>query len=588
MRYLAYITLIVMLGVLVDIRPGRNTVNAAELTSAALSIVWPADENLPYTVHSVAIEVRQGETLLVRQIANRPEAGGTQTVILANLPVGELVCTFTAYDTLDGGGASMASGQGVLLTKAGIRVSAKVAIEGTVTKVIILSPPGQSGSMSIGQSRALIATTVTTLGVLVLQPANGVRWTSTNAAVISVDGSGTVQALKSGTAIIAATVVNGGASGRFSMSVSGVDTTIVRIEVSPVDIALDVDATLQVSALGRNAANDPIPIAAENLTWRSGNDAVASVSATGLLTGLAAGTTRVYARESVTGLIGSTAVTVATAPSGKLIAFISERDGDKELFVMNEDGSNQRQLTFNDAWEDECAWTPDGTQLAYISNRNVADKTRWSFDIFMMNVDGTNDRQVTFNSLAEWGPSFSPDGTKVLYFMSRSVANGRDEIYLANANWSKPKMLIGGPGLDVIPSFTPDMTQIVFASDRRDPGSQEYDLYIADADGGNQQALTSDPGKEWYFTISPDGQWLVFSCSGGKLDIMRLDGTERRTLPTPPGLCKQPSFSPDGTSLVFANSNSGNWDIYTMKLDGTNVKRLTAGPSSSYMPKWQP
>ena len=110
--------------------------------------------------------------------------------------------------------------------------------------------------------------------------------------------------------------------------------------------------------------------------------------------------------------------------SGDLIAFNSDRDGDWEIFVMNADGTDVRQLTNNDD-DGSPAWSPDGERIAFISTRDG------DYEIFVMNADGTEVRQLTDNDDGDYQPSWSPDGERIAFASNR---NGDWEIFVMNAD----------------------------------------------------------------------------------------------------------------------------------------------------------
>ena len=113
--------------------------------------------------------------------------------------------------------------------------------------------------------------------------------------------------------------------------------------------------------------------------------------------------------------------------SGDRIAFISDRDGNHEIFVMNADGTEVRQLTDNDSEEGFPSWSPDGKQIAFVSYRDG------EFEIFVMNADGTEERQLTDNDSDSDStfPSWSPDGKRIAFSSDRY---GEDAIFVMNAD----------------------------------------------------------------------------------------------------------------------------------------------------------
>jgi len=103
------------------------------------------------------------------------------------------------------------------------------------------------------------------------------------------------------------------------------------------------------------------------------------------------------------------------------IAFVSDRDGDAEIFVMNSDGSGQTQLTFNTAADDMPAWSPDGSKIVFLSTRDPDGDA----EIFVMNSDGSSQTQLTFNTATDVEPAWSPDGSKIVCSKVIVTATGR-------------------------------------------------------------------------------------------------------------------------------------------------------------------
>ena len=267
-------------------------------------------------------------------------------------------------------------------------------------------------------------------------------------------------------------------------------------------------------------------------------------------------------------------------PAVGQIAFISNRDGNDEVYIMNADGSGQTRLTSNTGVEMEHAWRPDGGKLLFVTNRDG------TYELYTMNPDGSSQTRITNNTLADWGGTYSPDGTKIYFFRTIS---GTDEIFVMNANGAGEVRLTNNAWHDVLPVMTPDGTKIVFDTDRNGATrGANYDIYVMNPDGSSQVQLTTGSGREWFHAVSPNGQLIAYT-QDNHLRLMNIDGSNQRAITTPSGYQdKQPSFSPDGTKIAFASNRDGNWEIYIMNLDGSGQTRITNNTTKDEYPAWRP
>lgn len=247
--------------------------------------------------------------------------------------------------------------------------------------------------------------------------------------------------------------------------------------------------------------------------------------------------------------------------NGKIV-FISNRNNVAlSIWSMNPDGSGQRRLTdgtsrterlpsFAHVYDSEPAWSPDGTKIAFVSN-----KDRFNF-LYTMNADGSNVQLVTDKVLNPGEPAWSPDGGKIA--------------------------LSGGPRIAIEPnkSFT--------------------DIYLVNVDGSGLTKITSDSGLNGSHTWSPDAKQMAFSSNRDgvhKIYVMNADGSNQRAIAE---RGTQPSWSPDGLKVLFVGgrgdatecgSISGNLSceqLYIVNPDGRNLTQLTHYAASYQMPKWSP
>jgi TolB protein len=253
------------------------------------------------------------------------------------------------------------------------------------------------------------------------------------------------------------------------------------------------------------------------------------------------------------------------------IYFVSDRSGHKEIWVMDYDGANQRQVTHQNSISLSPRISPDGTRLAFSS----LTKTGW--DILMFSTD--LDRLVSFPRFGatNLSPSWSPDGSKLAFSSSRS---GDSEIYICDPNGGNLRRMTAGQGPDVSPAWNRKTgAQIAFVSGRT--GLPQ--IYTMEADGTNQQRMT-DQGYAVSPNWSPNGQFLALAWirkygpgEPGSSDIYLMDIATKQwvQLTHDGGHNDFPYWSPDGRHMVFQSSRSGREEIWMMLADGTKLHQLT-------------
>ncbi len=274
------------------------------------------------------------------------------------------------------------------------------------------------------------------------------------------------------------------------------------------------------------------------------------------------------------------------------IAFYSERDGNAEIFIMNPDGSDQRRLTFNQFEDSSPVWSPDGSQIAFISDRDDPQAgecfPNCLFQIYVINTDGSDENKIVETEFTAHHPDWHPDDTKLSF---DTEFNLQGDIYVVNADGSDQCLLIeDGFWAD----WSPDGTQIAFASNR----DGNVEIYLADADGSNQRRLTDNQRMDCFPAWSPDGEKIAFMAGEGperQSYIMNADGRSEQQLTYQGRVNEDPDWSPDGSQIVFQSNRDGNYEIYTLKvkvfLRGSGdpgLQRLTNTARGDYWPSWGP
>lgn len=266
-------------------------------------------------------------------------------------------------------------------------------------------------------------------------------------------------------------------------------------------------------------------------------------------------------------------------PNPEKIAFVSNRDGNYEIYVMNANGTNINRLTNNTAIDNFPSFSPDGSKILFTSYQNGQD------GIYVMNADGTNQTLLISGSGFN-RPSYSPDGSKIVFSSFNPYGISYFDIYVMNSDGTGETRLTDSPGNDFDPSFSPDGSKIIYISN---PGSNS-EVYVMNSDGSNKINLTNDPGNaflpnEYYPSFSPDGSKIVFN-SDYKIDVMNSNGTNRINLiNNTPTEYDYPSFSPDGSKIVYVSLDGSK--IYVMNSNGTGNTVLTNTPfNQNQVPSW--
>ena len=189
------------------------------------------------------------------------------------------------------------------------------------------------------------------------------------------------------------------------------------------------------------------------------------------------------------GVLTQSAFATFPGENGK-IAFVSDRDGNREIYVMNPNGSEQTNISNNSAFDQEPSWSPDGTKIAFVSDRDDP----YNIEIYVMDaVDGSNPTRLTDNPTGDVQPNWSPDGTKIAFVSDR---DGNAEIYVMDAvDGSGQTRLTNDYRPDYTPSWSPDGTKIAFNA-YRDVGSG---IFVMNSDGSEQINISNSRSWEDFF-----------------------------------------------------------------------------------------
>ncbi|NDJ78987.1 MAG: DUF5050 domain-containing protein, partial [Chloroflexi bacterium] len=314
------------------------------------------------------------------------------------------------------------------------------------------------------------------------------------------------------------------------------------------------------------------------------------------VTGLAEGTATLHIEELEVGDLAGSAV-LATGFDGTVtvggsvgtvgfpdhpdweLVFVSERDGNPEIYAMNADGSNLRRLTDNPAPDRYPTWSPGGGRIAFVSERDG------NAEIYVMDADGSNVQRLTADPAADMFPAWSPDGSEIAFVATR---DGNAEVYVMSADGTNARRLTTDPSSDSYPAWAPFRNEIAFVSNRG--GANE--VYVMNSDGSNPQQMTNLFGANgWYPAWSPNGRQLSFTAERdamGQIYAMDTDTSNARELGQLDNHVGRTDWSGDALWIAFVSARDGNSELYVMDASGQYEYRLTDETASDYWPDWRP
>jgi Tol biopolymer transport system component len=267
-----------------------------------------------------------------------------------------------------------------------------------------------------------------------------------------------------------------------------------------------------------------------------------------------------------------------------------------DIFSINHDGTDLRQLTTNPEDDAQSDWAPDGRDIAYRIRKPLQ---RTNFEVSRMTAGGTGHTRLTFtpDGQASSQPTWWPDRSRMLF---RRSGPGVSSLWTMGLGGEAPALLFDPPAHQFYPSVSPDGTKLLFASVKSPTGDTDRAVESMPVAGGEVTTLFDFPGAfdsapAW----SPDGTKIafesnfdVFGVNPGmdyEIWVMNADGSNLTRLTDNTVHDEGPAWSPDGTMLAYSSGPTNTTvDINVMTAQGVHLRTLTDYAGRDESPDWQP
>ena len=257
---------------------------------------------------------------------------------------------------------------------------------------------------------------------------------------------------------------------------------------------------------------------------------------------------------------------------GTRIVFVSSRTGSKEIWVMNFDGSDQRQLTHYNSISTFPSASPDGHIVAF---------TTWAGGypaIKMISLDtgrnlGFYNQRASMNAFV----SFTPDSKTVVF--SSTAAGGPAQLYSASIDGGNLHRVTHSGAIEVEPKINPQNASLLIDVSGRGGLPQIYQMNM---EGADVKRLSAGTGEATNPAWSPDGSHVAFAWTKGfepgNYNIFVMDAVTQQTvqLTANDGRNENPTWAPDGAHIVYASKRGRDSQIWVMNADGTDKHPLTS------------
>ena len=276
------------------------------------------------------------------------------------------------------------------------------------------------------------------------------------------------------------------------------------------------------------------------------------------------------------------------------IVFVSERGGktfQKQVYLMNSDGSGLTQLTNDQNDYFYPFFSPDGEKVLFYSH--TIDNTD---EVFQVHIDGTGFENLSQSPGDDYQPAYSPDGSRVVFVSNR---DGNAEIYIMNSDGSNPIRLTESETIEFVPQFIEGGTKILFNSVQSATGRLSH--IVMNLDGSEKTDLTGDKNLfltyDWWddatqntydarVSVSSNGKKMTFMAWHPTYSYcvytMNSDGSDLQLIENTAGENLAPVFYPDGETILFRSHRGPSYELFQLSLQGDILKNLTNAVGHAY------
>ncbi len=253
------------------------------------------------------------------------------------------------------------------------------------------------------------------------------------------------------------------------------------------------------------------------------------------------------------------------SPDGRLIVY---QGSDYDIWVMLSDGSGKTRLTDDIYRDEQPVFSPDGSMLAYVSERNGLQ------ELWVMESNGDGKRQLTASEGWKHSPTWSPDGTRIAYIVSPE-RNGKGEIWVTNLASGEARRLTKDGSIRSA-AWNPKDGGLAYLSLR----SGGYDIHVMDPSTGRDELLFEDTYWKGQLAWSADGERIAFSSyRDGNYDIWVLKVGKLERVTSKNSWQVSPAWSPDGMMIAYASDENGVYEIWVNGIDASPLPVIEERPA---------